>query len=220
MNFSSVLNYSPGNISALNPITWDSAVRYTLFIQVGGLLTNGSLVYLFRRHRSLFTPFTIYIFNLCLVNLGCCLLFYPVETINDLYDSWWLGSTLCTWYQYITYMFDGSMCNAHALIALNREQRPIDFALFTSRRCLQLKTLKSNRGILGLSLMTFSELVLYCPVGIYYTLVLFNVNVPSEVYAVVADMFELTAVLDPIWFIFALKDIRHQFRQTFFSCQG
>ena len=99
---------------------WSSTSYVSLFILTAALLTNCSVVFLFLRNPSLFSPFTIYIFNLFIANLLQLTVHYPLDIIRELYDSWWMGPQMCTFFLYCSWMIQAAMCNAHALIALNR----------------------------------------------------------------------------------------------------
>ena len=108
------------NINTTLTLVWTSGTRFSLFILLSVLVTNSGVLYLFFRHPSLFTPFTVYVLNLLFANILRTLLCYPLELINSLYDTWWSGWTSCTVSLYGTWVMGAAMCNAHMLIALNR----------------------------------------------------------------------------------------------------
>ena len=108
------------NINSTLTLVWTSGTRFSLFILVSVLVTNGSVLYIFFRRPSLLTPFTAYVINLLFANILRTLLCYPLELINSLYNTWWSGWTSCTVSLYGTWVVEAAMCNAHILIALNR----------------------------------------------------------------------------------------------------
>ncbi|GAV06057.1 hypothetical protein RvY_16096 [Ramazzottius varieornatus] len=108
------------NSTSLDGPNWTFTPCSTLFIQISAILGSGSIPYLFVRDRTLLTPFTIYVANLFVANLGNAFLFYSIEMINDVYSVWWMGHAACTYHNYTSWIFGGAMYNSHALIALNR----------------------------------------------------------------------------------------------------
>ena len=339
-------NSSSGSNSTMSDgPNWSWTPCSTLFFQISAFCTNGSLLYLFVRVPSLLTPFTIYIVNLLCANFLTTILFYTMELINELYSTWWMGYAMCTFYQYISWIFTDAMCNAHVLIALNRlwavtfplsyrrhhkkrfavivcvvmwiylhicllpgiimdamfyrlpmetngcnlntdamkgwsrtmqillydvpeaivllvfpvvcyktlyrfQPRIVPAAvkhssvqsramviitnesinapsvsnqngvagkkLIRSLCCCDLtRSTGNHHGILALSLMTLTVLICYSPDQIYFTvLIVFGVDI-AGMYSIASIMYQIVAILDPIWFVVALPDLRAEFRRLF-----
>ncbi|GAV08171.1 hypothetical protein RvY_17902 [Ramazzottius varieornatus] len=313
--------------------SWTFSPSFTLSVQISAILMNGSVLTLFVRSPSLLTPFTIYVMNLFLANLSCAILFYTIELVSGLYSYWWRGHAACTYYNYTNWIFNAAMCNAHALIALNRLWAvtfPVSYQLYHRKRfalglcaamwiylhacllpgiiqdalwyrlpeetngCLvntsaqqkyawamQIivydipealvlltypvicyktwkrrrannvqpsganrgrlncrnpgtapsgtaalseggtisrtgrRTRKVNHGFLSLTLMTLTVLICYSPGQTYFTLLLiFSIDIPN-MYPITSAMNALIIVLDPIWFVLAVTDLRNAFRRTY-----
>ncbi|GAV01023.1 hypothetical protein RvY_11799 [Ramazzottius varieornatus] len=85
------------------------------------LVTNGLLVYLFARYRSVRTPFNVYAVNLCLSNLGYLSFLYP----TSLYNEWRPTSSppskaFCVFHRFTIHGFRPVIVHTHLLVALNR----------------------------------------------------------------------------------------------------
>ncbi|GAV04714.1 hypothetical protein RvY_14949 [Ramazzottius varieornatus] len=337
--------------STIKGPNWTFTPSFTLFVQLSAFINNGVMLFLFAGNAALITPFTVYILNLFASNFIVSLFFYSVELINELYSAWWLGYTMCTMYQYTSWVLTGSMCIAHGTIALNRlwavtfpvsyrRHHKKRFALaviatlwislhiivipglvldalwyrlpmetngcnintdapqawlwfaqlvimdspvviviavypiicykavqrnrtrvrpageagtkMTSRRqwapstvsasvrsnmeasasvraggerqveyrmlCYRFPRPGNGHGFLALTLMTSTVLLCYCPANVYFTLyIVFNMDVPG-MFSKVMIVYELAAVLDPIWFMLSLSSLRAAFRRTFVPC--
>ncbi|GAV08658.1 hypothetical protein RvY_18320 [Ramazzottius varieornatus] len=76
----------------------------------------------------------------------------------------------------------------------------------------------NGHGFLALTLMTSTVLLCYSPASVYFTLyICFNIDVPG-MFSKVMILYELAAVLDPIWFMLSLSSLRAAFRRTFIPC--
>ena len=314
---------------------------FNVFILFSGFCTNFSVILLFVRNASLRTPFTIYLVNLLLANLMCSIAYYPLELLNGLYAVWWAGSAVCTLYQYTLYIAQSAMCNAHALIALNRlwavtfpvsyrhhhkksaavlvcvamwifvhvcllpglvldalyyrlpeetngcmvntdgmrvywiiiqfvsyntpelcviiaffaicykiirrHQHKVRPSVAVARRqsfvvrsvnvestntgtspsggveqrihnrflCWKMQNRKTEHGFLMLTLTTLTIFICYTPANVYYTWWAISEETINSLYLPAAVLYEMTAVLDPIWFVLALPEFRQAFRKRF-----
>ena len=69
-----------------------------------------------------------------------------------------------------------------------------------------------------LTLMTLTIVVCYTPENVYYTMWAIDkesIISVSSLYLPAAVLYQMTAVLDPIWFVLALPDFREAFRRTY-----
>ncbi|GAU94537.1 hypothetical protein RvY_06293 [Ramazzottius varieornatus] len=113
------LNSSSQTFSTVG-LVWSSTSYLSVCILTTALLTNCSVILLFIKNPTLRSPFAVYIINLFVANLFQLTLHYPLEILHELYARWWMGRTVCTLFLYSTWVIQAAMCNAHALIALNR----------------------------------------------------------------------------------------------------
>ena len=108
---------------------WTFLPSFSLAVLLLAIITNGTVLYLFFRHRQLRTPFTVYIINLLSANLLTMLIQVPIYLVANLEPYWWIGRTACNLYIY-GFFLQAGMCNSHALISLNRlwaVVRPISY---------------------------------------------------------------------------------------------
>ena len=86
--------------------------------------------------------------------------------------------------------------------------------------CWKIRKRNTQHGFLMLTLMTLTIFICYTPENVYYTVWAINqesMRSISGLYVPAVVLFEMTAVLDPIWFILALPDFRQAFRRTYLS---
>ena len=112
------------NATISNPDSahWDYSSILSLVITLSGIVSNGTLLIVFIKNRStLITPFNVYLINLLLGNVSNLLFFYPLDIFRQVHgNNWWLGNSMCTFYQYGFFVLNASMGNCHLLIILNR----------------------------------------------------------------------------------------------------
>ncbi|OQV23104.1 hypothetical protein BV898_03149 [Hypsibius exemplaris] len=111
------------NTSQTSPLkaTWTVTSVLSLVTFIFGILSNGILLLLFAKDRTLLTPFNVYLINLLIANLSCVLTQYPFDIVNNLYAfQWYLGERVCTLYLYGSFVLNSAIFNAHQLIAINR----------------------------------------------------------------------------------------------------
>lgn len=139
------MNYS--NISifkhTVKPTTvaWNIVSALTLIETIAAF--NLNLVVLIRIFtlQPLQTPFYIYITNLLLANVVYFTLTAPLDFINELYTSWWLGNSWCTVYIYGLFVITLVQMSTHTLIAVNRlwaVQFPLSYKKFNTMRFISL----------------------------------------------------------------------------------
>ncbi|GAV06897.1 hypothetical protein RvY_16808 [Ramazzottius varieornatus] len=74
---------------------------------------------------------------------------------------------------------------------------------------------RGSRGFLAVSLMTLSLLICYSPALFYFTLyIIFDIDVPG-MFSKSMILYELGAVLDPVWFLLSLSELRTSFLRTY-----
>ncbi|OQV13503.1 hypothetical protein BV898_12250 [Hypsibius exemplaris] len=101
-------------------LNWTFLPVFSLTILILALLTNGTVLSLFLRNRSLCTAFNIYLINLLIANVLNMLTQVPVFLLNALAgDTWWTGHMTCNLYLY-GFIFQAIMSNSHVLITVNR----------------------------------------------------------------------------------------------------
>ncbi|GAV06824.1 hypothetical protein RvY_16745 [Ramazzottius varieornatus] len=84
--------------------------------------------------------------------------------------------------------------------------------------CWRLWGRRSEHGFLMLTLMTLTILVCYTPGNVYFTILVINGVSVNSLALPAAIMYELNAVLDPLWFVLALPNFRAEFSRTFSCC--
>ncbi|OWA50759.1 hypothetical protein BV898_15265 [Hypsibius exemplaris] len=99
---------------------WGSSASFSLTILLITVLANLFVLSAFVCHKSLQTPFHVYLINLLVTYLAYAVLFMPLEVITNLYTTWWLGSAVCTYSIYGIWVFQAGMINSHLLITINR----------------------------------------------------------------------------------------------------
>ncbi|GAV01109.1 hypothetical protein RvY_11871 [Ramazzottius varieornatus] len=345
-NFSGRLDEIANRTNAAADVaTWNFWTIFNIFIQFSPLLTNGGVLYLFAREPSLLTPFTVYAVNLFIANIITVIFHNPLDVVGKLYSTWWIGNSLCTMAQYTSYVFCGGMCNAHALIAMNRlwavtfpvsylQKHQLKFAVgvclsmwiylnicvipgilldvfvyrppveikgsniatdapyewllimqmlifnlpivivllvfpvvcwkafrvpavrvrpkvetnITSRQtatrpieagtvaktggqdannvegpvanpAIKVSLRKINRNFIVLCLMTIGVLARFAPDQVYFTLLLFNINVPG-IHPIGSMLFEFISILDPIWLVLTLTELRSAFHRVYILRSG
>jgi 7 transmembrane receptor (rhodopsin family) len=135
----------PGtNISIAGPTTatWGILPIFSLLILIFGCISNGILLFLFKRDPFLRTPFNTYLINLLIANLSCLIVQYPLDILVTVHSfRWFLGHGACTVYLYACGTLEGAVLNAHQLIAINRiwaVVHPISYRLHHSMRTATL----------------------------------------------------------------------------------
>ena len=86
--------------------------------------------------------------------------------------------------------------------------------------CWRMRKRNTEHGFLMLTLMTLAIFICYTPENVYYTVWAIDkesISSVSSLYLPAAVLYEMTAVLDPIWFVLALPDFRQAFRRTYCS---
>lgn len=84
--------------------TWTYLPCLFTFATILSILFNGSLMLVFITDRDLRTPFNVYMMNLLTANFLCSAVQNPLEIINSIYPTFWLGPQVCTLYQYGAYV--------------------------------------------------------------------------------------------------------------------
>ncbi|XP_055345950.1 5-hydroxytryptamine receptor 1D-like [Paramacrobiotus metropolitanus] len=106
--------------TAVTGISWSFPSISDMVIFPSIVIFNGSVLFIFIYQGLLSRPFYIYLANLLFANLVFAIMNNPLDILNLIYPSWWLGNTACTVYLYSMYVVDGIMMHAHVLIAINR----------------------------------------------------------------------------------------------------
>ncbi|OQV13411.1 hypothetical protein BV898_12363 [Hypsibius exemplaris] len=115
---------------------WTVIPTVALTVLVISVPLNSAILYLFARHRHLRTGFTVYLMNLLAANLLSVLIQIPIYLTANRLPYWWIGGPACTAYIY-GYIIQSGMCNAHALISVNRLWavcRPLSYRRLHSQR--------------------------------------------------------------------------------------
>ncbi|XP_055354500.1 C-X-C chemokine receptor type 2-like [Paramacrobiotus metropolitanus] len=110
----------PNTTTDLNTASWKSSAVISITLTTTGVITNGFTVLLFLTNRSLWSPFSVYLFNLVLANLFFYATQGGIDIINNLYATWWLPSAFCTVYLYGLFVVTLIPIFIHPLISLNR----------------------------------------------------------------------------------------------------
>ncbi|OWA53552.1 hypothetical protein BV898_17975 [Hypsibius exemplaris] len=121
----SVINDSFGlpsiNQTASSHAEWSALPVIILITFFTGLIGNGALLIIFLTHRSLWTPFHVYVMNLLTASCCCIATQFPLDVYVDLYGGQWLlGERTCSYYIIVSWYFQAVIFNSHQLIAINR----------------------------------------------------------------------------------------------------
>ncbi|OQV16603.1 hypothetical protein BV898_09273 [Hypsibius exemplaris] len=117
---------------------WSALPVCILLTFLTGIIGNGVLLVVFLTHRTLWTPFNVYVVNLLIANCCCIATQFPFDVISDLYGGLWpVGERLCSYYIIVGWFFQPVIFNSHQLIAINRiwaVTRPISYRRIHSIR--------------------------------------------------------------------------------------
>lgn len=121
-NDSSGTNFSFENppLSAAEHPTWGFSAVFSLLETIVCLLLNGLALVVFASQPRLCVHFNIYLINLSLANFVYFAVEGPLDIINKIYETWWLGSRWCTLYMYGLWLLSLVQFLTHPLIAVNR----------------------------------------------------------------------------------------------------
>ncbi|XP_055355188.1 5-hydroxytryptamine receptor 1D-like [Paramacrobiotus metropolitanus] len=108
------------NTSVTISVTWGFTPISELVLMPFSLLFNGLVLLAFLLNPQLHIPFNFYLANLVLTNFVYTLIEIPLDIVNGLYSVWWMGPAVCDLYQYLNYVFSGTIVNTHMLITVNR----------------------------------------------------------------------------------------------------
>ena len=131
-------NTTANNNTDFTTANWTVEFYFVLATFVTGTLSNGGLLFLFLKDRTLRTPFNVYLINLTVANFASVVTLYPLELLATIHSPRMLMSDgACTFELYIAYVVAAVVFNSHALIALNRTWtviHPLSYRSFHSNR--------------------------------------------------------------------------------------
>nr|AMP19653.1 peropsin [Euphausia superba] len=106
---------------------------YLFFVGILGTLDNGLVVVMFLRFRKLLTPSNMLLLNLCIADLGICLMGgFPFSGTSSFAGKWLWGEWGCQYYAFMGFFFGIGNLTTILMIALDRY-------LVTCRQDLKLR---------------------------------------------------------------------------------
>lgn len=100
---------------------WTFSSIWTLMLCVFVTIFDSIALYAFLKDRRLRTePFNVYLMFLLISNIIYAVLQNPLDIINSLYFTWWLGSKWCIVYLYSTHFLSAIQMLSHVLISASR----------------------------------------------------------------------------------------------------
>ncbi|CAL4118452.1 unnamed protein product, partial [Meganyctiphanes norvegica] len=94
---------------------------YLFFVGILGTLDNGLVVAMFLRFRKLLTPSNLLLLNLCIADLGICLMGgFPFSGTSSFAGKWLWGDWGCQYYAFMGFFFGIGNLTTILMIALDR----------------------------------------------------------------------------------------------------
>ncbi|XP_055350163.1 alpha-2B adrenergic receptor-like [Paramacrobiotus metropolitanus] len=128
---------APNQTTASLTANWTYAPIVTICTGTATVLLNGLVLIVLLRRENAAVPFTVYLINLMLANILFVILGNPLDIVNSVYSTWYLGWAVCTLYLYAYYVVACAVVSAQALITINRlwaTSFPVHYRIHHSRR--------------------------------------------------------------------------------------
>ena len=107
--------------SALSSVaSWGFLPAFQVVCNILAFCGNAFVLGLFLRRPVLATPFNIYLMFLLSCNLLNAVTNGPLDVYGNLHRSWRLGSWVCTYYLYLTWLCQGFVGTVHSAITASR----------------------------------------------------------------------------------------------------
>ncbi|XP_055353924.1 5-hydroxytryptamine receptor 1D-like [Paramacrobiotus metropolitanus] len=99
---------------------WDLIPAVEVVVCPWVIVSNTVVLSVFIKNRRMHVPFNVYLFSLLIANICLAILGNPLDIVNFIFPTWWLGQIACDVYLYALYVMSGLTVNSHALITINR----------------------------------------------------------------------------------------------------
>ena len=104
-----------------NLVRLEKCYPYILIILlIAMLLANAVVLTAFIKHRTLRTPFNIYLISLIMADIAQSLFDLPFMIGETFYATWPYGRIACNFSLYGKWIFSAAVRNTHSMISLNR----------------------------------------------------------------------------------------------------
>ena len=100
--------------------SWGFLTVFQLACNILAVCTNGFVLGVFLRRPALRSPFKIYLILLLACNLLNAITAGPFDVYGNMYEIWQLGTQVCTYYLFFSWLLQAIILTVHFAITANR----------------------------------------------------------------------------------------------------